>query len=841
MPHLPIESVLPNLRRVLADGRHALLTAPPGAGKTTAVPLALLDQAWLAGSRLVMLEPRRLAARAAAHRMAAMLGERVGETVGYRIRHDTNVGTRTRIEVVTEGILTRLLQHDPSLPGYGLVVFDEFHERSLHADLGLALTLEAHKLFRPDLRILVMSATLDCAAVSNLLGAAPVISCEGRSYPVETRYLTTPTDEPPSRIDRLVVQTVRRALAETTGSLLVFLPGLAEIRRAERQLAGMPLGPDVLVAPLHGDFDQEMQDRAIAPAPPGTRKVVLATSIAETSLTIEGVRVVIDAGLMRVARFDPRSGLNRLDTVGVTADSADQRRGRAGRLESGVCYRLWTAAQQATLAPRRPPDILDADLAPLMLELALWGAADPAELSWLDLPPAGAVSQARDLLGRLGALDRDGRITAHGKRMASLGLHPRLAHMILAALPQRLGALACDVAALLAERDLLRWEKGRHDADLRLRLDLLHGRSDHVGGATIDRPARARALRAAQHWRAQLKLPPHEGGTDGLGTLLAHAYPDRIAQRQPGREARYLLANGRGASFPEPEPLAQAPYLVIADLDGTGHWSRIFLAAPIDIEAIETAQAEQLRDVDSVTWDEQAQAVRARRQRRLGGLVLNDRAIPRPDAAMIAAGLLHGIRHAGLGCLPWTDELRQWCARVRFVRRVAKTADDWPDVSDAALLDRLEEWLGPSLDGLTTLAQVRRLDLTEPLQHLLTWRQRHELDRLAPAHLTVPSGSHIRLDYVSSDVPVLAVRLQELFGCRETPRIAGGTLPVTVHLLSPAGRPVQVTTDLASFWASAYHEVRKDLRGRYPKHHWPEDPLAAQPTRRTKAAMDRDR
>ncbi len=843
MPALPIEAILPDLRRVLAEGRHALVTAPPGAGKTTVVPLALVNEPWLhregAAQKLIMLEPRRLAARAAAHRMATTLGEAVGETVGYRIRLDRKVGPRTRIEVVTEGILTRLLQHDPSLAGYGLVLFDEFHERSLHADLGLALSVEARRLFRPDLRLLVMSATLDCAKVAPLLGMASVLSCEGRSFPVETTYLDRPVSGP---IEPTVVQTIRRALTQEAGSLLVFLPGMGEIRRVERRLQEAGFAPDVLLAPLHGDLPQEAQDQAIAPAPPGRRKVVLATSIAETSLTIEGIRVVIDSGLMRVPRFDPRTGLTRLETIRVTQDSAEQRRGRAGRLEPGQCYRLWTAADHQTLAPRRPPEILDSDLASLVLEVAMWGADEVGELSWLDAPPSGAVAQARDLLTCLGAFDKEGRITSHGKRMAQLALHPRLAHMILTAVPLGLGALACEVAALLSERDVIRTTgqrgPGGREADLRLRLDVVRGEGEHGGGIQVDRAACLRARRAAELWQKQLKptAPRGKAGEDvgRLGVLLAFAYPDRIAQRQSGGDRRYLLANGRGASFPQPDPLASEPYLVIADLDAGAQWARIFLAAPISLEDLDRFCAEQIKHADFVVWDERAQAVRARRQRRLGALILRDQSLANPDPAVIGAALQQGIRQAGLACLPWTKELQQWRARVAFLRRQDRSASGWPDLSDEALMARLEQWLGPFLAGLTRLDQVKRVDLGGALHGHLTWEQQRQLDRLAPTHLTVPSGSRLRLDYDAPERPVLAVRLQEMFGCRETPRVADGRVPVMVHLLSPAGRPVQVTQDLASFWATAYQDVRKDLRGRYPKHHWPDDPLQAAPTRRTK-------
>lgn len=837
MSPLPIEEILPALREAFTHHPNVLLTAPPGAGKTTRVPLALLDCSWRQERNLLMLEPRRLAARAAAHRMASNLAEPVGGTVGYRMRLDTNVGPHTRIEVVTEGILTRILQHDPALSAYAAVLFDEFHERSLQADVGLTLCLETQRLFRPDLRLLVMSATLDCGPVADLLGHAPVIACEGRMFPVDTRYLDHPLS---GHLDAAVTQIIRRSLSQDQGSLLVFLPGMAEIRRVERKLLDAQLGPAIRIAPLHGDLPQAAQDAAIAPAAPGTRKIVLATSIAETSLTIDGVRVVIDAGQLRVPRFDPRSGLTRLETIRVTQDSAEQRRGRAGRLEPGVCYRLWTEKEQASLTARRPPEMLEADLAPLMLELALWGTNDPAELSWLTPPPAGAVAQATELLTNLGALSPTGRITPHGAQMAELPLHPRLAHMLIKAAPLGLTALACEMAALLSERDILRGPAGWRNADLRLRLDVLHGQHDHAAGATVDRAALQRVKRTADLWKRQLGRRTDARQADdhadhrAPGVLLALAYPDRIAQRQPGHDARYLLANGRGALFPYPDPLGSEPYLVIADLDAGTQWARIDLAAPISMEDIERLDTARITHDEAVTWDTKTNAVRASRQRRLGALVLSEDALSKPEPALIADALLQGVRQAGLHTLAWTPELAQWRARVQFLRRVDGANSTWPDLSDEALLRTLAEWLGPYLHGITTLDRVTRLDLAQPLHGLLNREQQRQLDRLAPTHVTVPSGSHIRIDYETPDAPILAVRLQEMFGCKETPRVAGGRVPLMLHLLSPAKRPVQVTQDLASFWATTYQEVRKELRGRYPKHPWPDDPLTAPPTARAK-------
>ncbi len=834
MSQLPIESTLPALANVLGSHTRAVLVAPPGAGKTTRVPLALLDEPWLAGRRILMLEPRRLAARSAARHMAASLGEPVGATVGYRVKMDTRVGTQTRIEVITEGVLTRMLQADPALEGVGLVIFDEFHERSLHSDLGLALCLQSQAILRDDLRLLVMSATLDAEPVAALLGGAPIVISEGRSFPVETRYLERKWD---GSLETVVVRTILAALQQDDGDILVFLPGAAEIRRVEQNLVERGLGPDVQIAPLYGNLPQEEQDEAIAPSRPGERKVVLSTSIAETSLTVEGVKVVIDSGWMRVSRFSPRTGMTRLETIRVSLSSADQRRGRAGRLGPGVCYRLWTKQEHRQLAPHNTPEIRESDLVPLALELAVWGVTDPEELLWLDPPPKGAFAQARQVLGQLGALASDGSLTAHGRQMAELGLHPRLAHMLLRAVPLGLGELACELAAILGERDFLRGLQGKPHADIRLRVEALcfgkseRGQSAFVSqGIAVDASACRRIRAVAEHYKQMLGLTPQEeSGLDACGLLLAFAYPERIGQRRGN--GRYLLRSGRGAFFAETQPLANAPYLVAAELDDNGAESRILLAAELSEDDLLHHFAEHIEKEAVVEWDRSAQAVRSRLRRRLGALVLREVAQPATDPKDVRAALLRGIALEGLEILPWTRTARQLQERLLFLHRLEP---GWPDVSDEALTATLLDWLGPFLDGMTSREDLQRLRLTDALTSLLNWEQWQQLEEQAPTHLVVPSGSRIPIDYSDPGQPRLSVRLQELFGLTETPRIAKGRVPLTLHLLSPANRPVQVTQDLASFWRHAYFEVKKDLKGRYPKHHWPDDPLTAVPTNRAK-------
>ncbi len=839
MNALPIDSVLPELRQALAARHEVVLEAPPGAGKTTRVPLALLDEPWLSGQSILMLEPRRLAARAAAERLAAELGEKVGETVGYRIRLDSKVGPKTRIEVVTEGILARRLQDDPALDGVGLVIFDEFHERSLDADLALALTLNGRALLRdePPLKVLVMSATLEGERLSALLGDAPVVRSEGRMFPVDIRW-GRPW-QAGEFIEPRVVQTVQQALADEGGSLLVFLPGQAEIRRVAEQLGEALAGrPEILICPLHGELDLDAQRAAIEPAPAGKRKVVLATNIAETSLTIDGVRVVVDAGLARVPRFDPGSGMTRLDTQRISRASATQRAGRAGRLEPGACYRLWSEAQHDQLPAYGTAEILQADLAGLALQLARWGVA-PQELAWLDLPPAAAYAQALDLLERLGALASrtgGGSLTPHGQAMAEVPAHPRIAHLLLRGHALGLGALACDLAALLGERDILRG----NDADLHHRIALLAGEQN---APRASRGAVQRVRQLSRQFKGYLRGPAREPVSDPdhprwLGGLLAFAYPDRIARQRRAGGGEYRLANGRAAQFGEPDALMKEPWLVIADLGSRQgqREERIYLAAALEPSLFESILAEQVSVHDELDWDEREGVLRAERQRKVGELVLATEALPSLDEAARSRALLGLVRRKGLELLPWTPELRQWQARVALLRRLdleSKGESEWPDVSDAALLDSLEDWLLPYLGKVSRLSHFANLELAGILHAVLPWPLPQRLDELAPRTLQVPSGSNIRLDYTEFP-PVLAVRLQELFGLADTPRIAGGRLAVKLHLLSPAQRPVQVTQDLANFWRSTYAEVKKDLKGRYPKHYWPDDPLIAEPTARAK-------
>ncbi|HWT96968.1 MAG TPA: ATP-dependent helicase HrpB [Terriglobales bacterium] len=829
---LPIEPLLPQIAAALAAAPNLVLEAPPGAGKTTMVPLALKDAPWLKGGKIIVLEPRRLAARSAAKRMADLLGEEVGETVGYRVRLDRKIGPKTRIEVVTTGLFLRQLQSDAELPGIAAVLFDEFHERAIDSDLALAFCLEAQAALRDDLRLLVMSATLDGATIANLLPGTRRLTSEGRVFPVETRYLG---DDPNARIEDRMASAIRQALSEEDGDLLAFLPGMAEIRRVETRLGD--LGPDRVILPLYGDLPLPEQDKAIRRDPQGRRKIVLATSIAETSLTIDGMRIVVDSGQRRVPRFDPVSGMTQLATTKVSVAAATQRRGRAGRTAPGVCYRLWSAASERALPAFEQPEILAVDLAPLALELATWGITDMATLKLLDPPPEAALTQARELLQDLEAVDASCLATAHGKAMAGLGVHPRLAHMMVRAKERDLGAVACDIAAVLSERDPLR----NSDADLRDRLDLLQERGRGLGKA--DRAVTERIKQSAKDWRRQLGIDATRdtAARDAAGAVLALAYPDRLAQkrgRTPDGQESFRLSHGRGAILPAHDSLAQSEYLAIGALDGDKRAARIFLAAPITRDEIEADFASQIIDETIVAWNPRAELVEAKRQRRLWSLVLEEKPLKEMPREKVAAAMLEGVRQMGLGTLPWTPELQNLRARLAFLRRLQEAGQtfkwDWPDFSDTALLESAGDWLLPYLDGVTRRAHLGNIDLREALLSGLDWQQRQAIDQLAPTHLDVPSGSHLPLDYASGEVPVLAVRLQEMFGATDTPRLADGKVEVLLHLLSPARRPVQVTRDLKSFWANGYRAVKADLKGQYPKHYWPDDPLVAEPTARAK-------
>jgi ATP-dependent helicase HrpB len=829
--HLPIDGILPLLRQTLTGNHAVVLQAPPGAGKTTHVPLALLDEAWLAGRTILMLEPRRLAARAACARMAQLRGETAGETVGYRIRFDSKVTAETRIEVLTEGILTRRLQTDPELKNVGLVIFDEFHERHLHADLALALCLDSQRTLREDLKILVMSATLDGESISKLLGNAPIVTSEGRRYPVDIRYL--PRD-PSGPLPPLVCDAVLTAIEKDEGDVLVFLPGAWEIRRTQ-ELLEEKVAATVDVHPLYGDLSWEIQDRAIRPSA-GRRKIVLATPIAETSLTIEGVRVVVDGGFARVPQFDPRSGLTRLATVRISRASGEQRAGRAGRLAPGVCYRLWSETTQRGLVPQSLPEIRAADLASLALELAAWGARDARSLAWLDPPPEAAFGQARELLTELDALDSSGLITKTGRAMARLPLHPRLSHMLLTAEHLGLQALACDVAALLSERDILSGE-ARRSTDFTQRLEALwafrlHGRQG-AQSHHADAGACARVNQAAQQYRRMQSLsePVNTADAGSAGLLLALAYPDRVALARAPGETRYLLASGRGARLPDAEMRLRQPCIVAASLDAGETEGLIYSAAPLDVYALRKHLATHLRTEDVVRWDGQQQAVVARREQRFGALVLDSKPLTDADTNQMRAAMLDGVRRLGIEALPWTREAREYQARILSLRHWLPD-EGWPDVSNAALRDTLDDWLSPYLDGITRRDHLTRLDLSAILKNFLGWEQGRRLEEEAPTHLEVPSGSRVQLEYIPGESPVLKVKLQEMFGLADTPRVAGGKVSVTLHLLSPAQRPIQVTQDLRGFWERTYPEVKKELKGRYPRHPWPDDPWSATPTRR---------
>jgi ATP-dependent helicase HrpB len=815
---LPVEKVLPQLIETLARSRNVVLSAPPGAGKTTRVPLALLNAAWLQQNKIVMLEPRRLAARRAAEYMAQQLGEKAGETVGYRIRGDAVVGNRTRIEVVTEGILTRMLHSNPDLPGVGLVIFDEFHERSLHADLGLAFAHDVQKHLKENLRLLVMSATLDGLAIARLLGDAPIVESRGAAFPIETRYSRFPGEK---RLEERVTDVVLRAFLADEGDILVFLPGMREIRRTEEELRKKLKG-DAIVHVLHGELPRSVQDAALAPDPRGTRKIILSTSIAETSLTIEGIRIVVDSGLVRSARFDPRRGMSGLVTVPVSRAVADQRRGRAGRQSPGVCYRLWTEPDHAQLPEYPVPEIRVTDLAHAALDLAAWGAPTAEGLSLLDPPPSAHLAQAHSVLTRLGAITPTGTLTDHGRTMESLPVHPRLAHMIVKGLRLGIGGSACELAAILEEQDSL-FTGVDNDVDLEKLVEELRVHSGRRTTAFERITAQARRLKATLNLHHEDK----NGGSYGL--LLALAFPERIARKRPERPGLYQLSGGGVAALPPGSLLARSEYLAIADLDAGSGTARIFLAAPVTESELESAFKDEITVEEEVEWNVSEKRVRARRLRKLGDVILHDEA-HEPEGDQVMRTLAEGIRRTGMHSLPWDKESEHFRSRVQWART---TSPDLPDLTDERLEASLEEWLGPFIMGMSSLQHIGKLNLEQVFRSMLSPRQLRDLDRIAPSHLQVPSGSRVALEYSMNSAPSLFVKLQELFGLTETPRVGGGTTPVTIHLLSPAARPLAVTQDLRSFWRNTYPEIRKQLRARYPKHPWPEDPLTAAPTRKT--------
>jgi len=831
-PPFPITPLLPQIRASLAAQPRLVLEAPPGAGKTTQVPLALLDAAWLAGQKIVMLEPRRIAARAAAQFMAQQLGEAVGQTVGYRIRFEVKVSAATRIEVVTEGILTRLIQHDPELAGIGAIVFDEFHERHLAGDLGAALALDVQATLRPELRLLLMSATLDGERVAAWLDA-PRISSPGRSFPVRLDYPPARTQE---TVEHQLARVARQALEENDGDVLAFLPGRREIARTQAVLAQTLARDDVELVALHGELSLAGQQAALAPAEPGTRRIVLATNVAESSITLPGIRAVIDSGLAREPRFDPNSGFTRLETVTISQASADQRAGRAGRVAAGTAYRLWPQGKR--LEPARTAEIMHAELSGLALELAAWGitASSSAALPWLDPPPPGALAQARELLVGLAALAADGRITALGRRMLELGATPRLGAAALRA-PPELHALVADLLALMEARSPLRGTQARSD-DFRARVTALHAWRDRRGAAArdeVDSGALAAIEQAGKGWRRRLDVRTAASGvpdSHAVGDLLLHAFPDRIARRDDGNPLRYTLANGRGARLHENTALLGEPWLVALDLRFEARDSLILAAAPLDPRVLERDYPAQFSRERTLRWNDERGAAEAFDERRFGAIVLERRSVPVKPADALPA-LLAAVRAKGLDALPWSEHARRLRARMQALRAWMPELG-LPDVSEAALLASLEDWLAPHLDGRHRLDALGAEALSQALASRLDYEQRRTLDAQAPESLVVPSGQNRRLEYAEGEPPVLAVKLQELFGLADTPRIGGGRIPVTLHLLSPAGRPIQVTQDLKGFWERTYPEVKKELKGRYPRHPWPDDPWTATPTHRAK-------
>ena len=817
---LPIDSLLDAVSTTLAESSSCVLVAAPGAGKTTRVPLALLDAPWRAGKKILMLEPRRIAARRAAEYVARLLGERCGDTVGYRIRNESRVSSMTQIEVVTEGILTRMIQDNPELPETALIIFDEFHERSIHADLGLALTVDVQRHLRNDLRILVMSATMDGAAVSSLLHNAPVLNSEGRTYPVDTRYLRFSVQ---GQIEQRIADVVQESLRQDEGDILIFLPGRREIHRLENILFERLKLSDVLIVPLYGDLPPSEQDAALLPDGRGRRKIILSTSVAETSITIDGVRVVIDGGLSRASRFDPRRGMSGLVTLPVSKAIADQRRGRAGRQQPGICYRLWTEQEQTSHPDFPQPEIMSSDLAPFALELASWGVADASTLSFLDPPPLPHLQQAQSLLRSLGALTATGRLTPHGKAMAALPIHPRLAHMIISGNSIGLGSMACELAALLEEREST---SGGMNIDLSALWHQYRKNPDD----------NARTFRQAKRLRQITGCDSINEDESAIGLLLSLAYPERIARKKQSGRPTYITVHGTTVRLPDSSLLGREEYLVFADVDGIAAEAKAFLAAPITKEEILRMHADAITQEEIVGWDAKAESVRASRITRIGAITFTEQPI-QPDDDALSKALCDGVRSLGIDSLPWDAECNSLRTRSEWLRNGNFVGDGWPNLSNAWLMEHLEEWLVPSLGGIRKKAQFAMIPLAKALKALYSYQQLRELDRLAPKTLEVPSGSIVHIDYASGTLPVLAVKLQEMFGLVDSPRLANGRSGVLIHLLSPARRPLAVTQDLKSFWTTVYPEIRKQMRAEYSKHPWPEDPLTAKPTKKTNRAL----
>lgn len=867
MPALPINDALPDIKDKLTTHNRLVLQAPPGAGKTTAVPIALLDQNWLGDRQIIMLEPRRLAARNAAARMAFLLNEKVGETVGYQIRQDNCFSDKTKILVVTEGILTRKLQADPELKKTALVIFDEFHERSLHADLSLALCLQSQQILREDLKILVMSATLNTDAVATLLDNAPIIQSEGRSFPVENKYLdkliSQHNTNPQQQLMINLTNTVKKFIHEHEGNCLVFLPGVKEINQLSRQIKQIletESIKNILIAPLHGSLNKQQQDLAIAsPKDKTIRKIVLATNIAETSITIEGISCVIDAGLERMLDYNPASGMNRLKTNTISQDSAVQRSGRAGRLSAGICYRMWTAEQQPRLLKHASAEILHSDLSSLVLELANWGVTQVDELQWIDLPPISATEQAKTLLQQLSAIDEHGKITAHGRDMLRLGTHPRLAHMMLAAVKLDQAYHACLIASLLTEKDIFLANADK-SADIHDRLNVLvHAQSNHRGQHGIDSQQCKRIIQTADDFFKRVKncskeiLNKETPDNKVSGVLLAYAYPDRIAKRRNSNEARYLLSNGKGAVIPPYFQHHQHEYLVVANLDAKQGEACIYLAADISAEQLQEYFIDNIQHEEQVEWNESAQRVEAKQTKRIGKIILQESILndvkntQTKDA--IQQCLMQAVKESKLECLNWNEQALNLKQRVQFINHHLNnnpalkkqfTDQSLPVFSEQTLSDTLDEWLQPYLKNENSLKQCFKLDLYNLLLSQLSWEQQQLIKQLAPMRISVPSGSAINIDYSDPVQPILAVRLQEVFGLYDTPTLLNGQCKLMMHLLSPARKPMQVTQDLNSFWRTTYHDVKKELRGKYKRHYWPDDPFTAQATSKTKKQMNRD-